>query len=65
MVESAPLFIEYLAEGYMNYAAVEFFSSVLGLLTVGLVLGAFYLGWRCGKHSIFHCNAADILPFLD
>ena len=51
MCETAPLFIEFYAQDYMNYAAVEIFSSVLGLLTVVLVLGAFYLGWYCSKRA--------------
>ena len=44
MVESAPLFIEYCAEGYMNYAALKTCAGLLAPVAVGLVGLAFCLG---------------------
>lgn len=44
MVESAPLFIEYWAEGYVNFAAVKMFGSAFGLFSIVLAALSFFLG---------------------
>jgi hypothetical protein len=44
MVESAPLFIEFYAQDYINYAALETFVALSIPFAVGILACAFCLG---------------------
>lgn len=44
MVESAPLFIEYCCEGYINYAALETFVALSIPFAVGFLALSFCAG---------------------
>ena len=54
MVESAPLFIEYCCEGYMNLAAIKICAVLMAPFAVGLVGLAFCVGawgYKCYKRK--------------